>query len=502
MRTVCGLLFLSLLVVFSGCGEDESCPTTPQPPVEILSLVATPDSVAVGGTVTLRVTAQGEDLTYEWTAPQGTFLDAEGDSAVWKAPDEPATVRITAVVSNPEGTAARSVVIGVEQYVPSVVPYYLGVATCGECHADEDPYVQWQGTAHAEAWASLQESPYAQEFCYACHTVGYGDTDENGQALDNGGYDETPISKLENVQCESCHGPLGDPEGLSGLVNHDYLRTGPDLLGVGTEEEPEGCGTCHRDEHHPYMEDWLTSGHAKSADQDFVITNPNCTKCHTAQGFLDAFVSGGTSGTYGDETLPVTCVVCHDPHDPTHEGQLRADGADIVCGWCHTSGDVLPPDTPHHPQVDVLKGEGAVEYEGATYENTPHWDVTPNTCATCHIYTKPYGGPDDPAFTGHDYMPRPENCVACHPSAEGASSLDDLDFLTQARQELQNLLDTLAAELEAATPEDSLTEAFQNAEFNYKFVTADASGGAHNFLYVKSVIEASIADFEPSGGGR
>ncbi|MBU1700614.1 MAG: cytochrome c family protein, partial [Candidatus Eisenbacteria bacterium] len=256
-----GLLSLLLLL---GCGDDNECPAIPDPAVKITYMAYYPDSVSVGGLVDLAVEATGNDLTYEWTATSGSFLDDEGDYATWKAPDEPTTARITAVVSSPDGTAARSVIVAVAMYIPEARPYYLSAATCAECHFDDPEYRQWLGSGHAKAWADLGSSAPLQFECYGCHTVGYNDADANGAYLNNGGYDETAVERLTNVQCESCHGPLGGPSDFSGIVDHDSQRLGSELMGMGTAENPTGCGVCHSGYHRDYAAEWRATGHARS----------------------------------------------------------------------------------------------------------------------------------------------------------------------------------------------------------------------------------------------
>jgi predicted CXXCH cytochrome family protein len=501
-----------VLVAFAfGCEDDDDNSMEPEPSVRILDLYAFRDSITIGGSVTIVVEAEGENRTTEWTANMGSFTDDEGDTAVWKAPDEPALVRITAIVSNPDETDARSVIVKVGPYDPRAKPFYLGASTCGECHGSDPEFTLWTGTDHASSFESVVSSGLEEPLCYLCHTVGFADLDSLDRPVDNGGYDETPLHKLEGVQCESCHGPLGDSSGSTGIVSAAHtmgedpaLRQGRDLYGVGTLSEPEGCGRCHVEGslvggHQDYAGEWLDSGHSVSNSYAGVADDPSCTPCHTAQGYLDAFVRMTGASTYGDETMPVNCIVCHDPHDPTYDGQLRAASADAICADCHTSGDVLPSGELHHPELDILLGRGAVEYDGVAYESTGHAEVTPTRCASCHILTRPFSTPTEPAVTGHDMVPQPKNCVSCHPGATGIGSVGDLPDLVDARAVLNSLLDQLLGELEAATAEDSLTQAFQDAESNYQLALSDASRGAHNYLYVKSVLEASIEDFEPGG---
>jgi hypothetical protein len=56
---------------------------------QILTLTAVPNSVALGGTVALTVVAVDSDsdtLTYQWTAPAGTFTTASSQMTNWVAP--------------------------------------------------------------------------------------------------------------------------------------------------------------------------------------------------------------------------------------------------------------------------------------------------------------------------------------------------------------------------------------------------------------------------------
>lgn len=74
---------------------------------------------------------------------------------------------------------------------------YIGVERCTECH--DDARKVWDKTAHATAYPTLQKD--FKEFnldCVSCHVTGYGKP---------GGSTVTFNEKLQNVQCEECHGP-------------------------------------------------------------------------------------------------------------------------------------------------------------------------------------------------------------------------------------------------------------------------------------------------------
>ncbi len=72
---------------------------------------------------------------------------------------------------------------------------YLTQETCGVCHEDQHKF--WQGTKHATAFASLEETgDQWRQDCIGCHVLGYGQTF----------YKPADAEPYKNVQCESCHG--------------------------------------------------------------------------------------------------------------------------------------------------------------------------------------------------------------------------------------------------------------------------------------------------------
>ncbi|MBN2108414.1 MAG: redoxin domain-containing protein, partial [Deltaproteobacteria bacterium] len=84
---------------------------------------------------------------------------------------------------------------------PLLVPRgYSGHERCQICH--EKQHIQWSLTMHANAIASVRRKGREDDpSCVSCHVTGWGQ---------QGGYrieDKATSRHLENVQCETCHGP-------------------------------------------------------------------------------------------------------------------------------------------------------------------------------------------------------------------------------------------------------------------------------------------------------
>jgi len=497
-RTARGVLLaavLCLALVPLGCDEDdETCAVCPTSSVELTSIFAEFDSVAIGTVVRFWALPELGDQTYYWGASGGRFLETDEYFARWKAPDTPMIVKITATASNDEESAALSVPIAVATYLPGHEPTYTGAGYCGvECHqvaGHGANYDTWRTTAHAGAFAGLEEAPAATPDCAACHAVGYGDTNAAGWARHNGGFDEIPIARLEGVQCESCHGPLADRYGEI-YATHGDLALGDSLYALGAAEAPLGCARCHGEidtEVHPngkhHVAEWNAGPHA-AISTGVDPQDPECAQCHTARGFLARLA--GTAYTPGTTPQPLTCVACHDPHGSPHVADLRAGFEQDVCSRCHTDAAQAALATPHAPQAQMLAGNGGHEYTGYTYGSSPHVNISARGCATCHYPTADGG-------ESHTFAADTKSCQRCHPQASGASF-----EWAGLRAGITNLLNDLEQELSAASSADSLTDAFRRAEFNYRFVLGDGSVGAHNHAYAKSLLEATLENVGPYG---
>jgi len=374
--------------------------------------------------------------------------------------------------------------------------------TCGNCHVAKQ--TEWRATRHASAWDDLQASGNAQPFCNTCHTV-----TEYGNAVDSAaGFNRVADTAYQDVQCESCHGPglnhVTLPEGTQPLAS---IAIDP-LLGAGTN----GCGECHSSADYPFVEEWAGSRHGfGGATYDSALGGSRyynrdpCKNCHEGRealrinfGGLDPRVSGqagGPLGTYLEAGIPdaaqptAACAVCHDPHDATHEAQLRAPlgepTEEQVCVHCHRR-EGEPEEGfatrrgPHAAQGLIVIAEEA----GWHPPNWPyvgpvrgsHATANPRLCASCHILA--YEGTDAQGnrvvSSGHTFKAIPcisqttglpsgatdcelterrfEGCTAsgCHGNVEAART---------AFQVVRQRMDVLTDALWTDTDGDSVMEA-------------------------------------------
>ncbi len=303
--------------------------------------------------------------------------------------------------------------------------------TCGNCHVDHEN--KWATTAHSDAYASLVNSGGAQDFCYRCHTVS-----ENGnQVSAPAGYSVVQDTAYHDVQCESCHGPGLEHIETPDASDHPLARlrvlaadvaTGD--INTDTATVSGSCAECHSGSHHPFVDEWRTSGHARALREEGIFIadeGANCATCHEGRAALRAW---GVSSNYferdtaaADAHLGVTCAVCHDPHNGQYEGQLRFSITDgtfegNLCMKCHTRRYEPAGSSargPHAPQGAVLTGTAGYWPPGydTTAQAATHGSTTanPRLCAGCHVNNFEVEDRLNPGNTisskGHSFRPLP-----------------------------------------------------------------------------------------------
>lgn len=116
---------------------------------------------------------------------------------------------------------------------------YIGAAQCQNCHRDATEH--WETTAHASAWSTLEERDKTFDAaCVGCHVTGWQEP---------GGSTLSHHEGLENVQCESCHGPGS----LHAAAPSEEARRSS----IRREVPTSVCIDCHNAEHSPSFDDAL-----------------------------------------------------------------------------------------------------------------------------------------------------------------------------------------------------------------------------------------------------
>jgi Cytochrome c554 and c-prime len=131
-------------------------------------------------------------------------------------------------------------------------PSFVGMAKCAPCHKAAVAF--WGSTVHAHAWQTLVDVGKQADYkCVGCHVTGYGQV--GGSSLGH-------TRRLENVQCETCHGPGSLHVEAKGLEDPPSVH----------RQTPETtCTGCHNERHsdtfqvQAYLRDVLGAGHGAAA---------------------------------------------------------------------------------------------------------------------------------------------------------------------------------------------------------------------------------------------
>jgi hypothetical protein len=463
---------------------------------------------------------------------------------------------------------------------------YMGAETCALCHSGgilaPDKYHPWTETVHASYFTKAIDGLKGDNYSKSSlpfHTLGY---DTNANAA-NDGFDDVAaavgwlfpsnlmtgnwavmqsnfpsLTKLANIQCESCHGPGSEHAMALGNTNvSNWPR-------IGINYSAGNCAQCHDNlPEQIKVTEWNNSRHARATRSPSGAGRQNCVRCHTAQGFKEFIEHAGSPAFYVTNTTyeAITCAACHDPHDASNPHQLRAAnsytlpegttvtnvGLGALCMECHHSRNgeananianyVLGLPTwaggssfgPHNSTAgDMVEGVNGVTY-GKTIPSGSHSTVIPNVCVGCHMQPV---ATTDPAFGqagGHTYsmtykvtsggvtntLDKVDVCVKCHGPIEGFNfarkDYDGDGAIEGVQTEVQRLMDKLSRLLPNSTYRadgkyvaDGLVKSpsvktnwptkFLQAAWNWQFVNVEGSKGVHNAPYAVGILKASIAD--------
>jgi hypothetical protein len=189
----------------------------------------------------------------------------------------------------------------------------------------------------------------------------------------------------------------------------------------------------------------------------------------------------------------------------------RAPEPQIQDGYAHFG--------PHaNPQADMIKGASAYHAVAAPdfVWATPSHLLVQNSCKTCHLPTVEFTSDEEPAETGHRFLPTVAACKNCHgviSSFRDIPALEDFDgngLVEGVQDEVEGLLenlyivlvDSFAARGVVIDDVDELLDSLgsvtgssfkmREAGYNYAFVHDDKSLGIHNPDYAVQLLQQSI----------
>jgi Cytochrome c554 and c-prime len=172
---------------------------------------------------------------------------------------------------------------------------YVGAESCKKCHFKQ--HSSWKKTKMAKAFDTLKPGNAAEakkKFnldekkdyttdakCVECHTTGYGKPGGYPKIEEGKKFSEEEAKRataMENVQCESCHGP-GSLTNAFKKDNEAYKKEELTKRGMINADEAN-CKTCHNDKSPTITKDYKFDYAASTKDPEKVHTHVPLTQKH------------------------------------------------------------------------------------------------------------------------------------------------------------------------------------------------------------------------------
>ncbi len=268
-------------------------------------------------------------------------------------------------------------------------------------------------------------SPKGADSCLACH--GKGTEHDATGIFDNiHGRRDLTNGPFAGLQCEACHGPLGDHmrtprAGKSREPMLSFSAQSP----LSSEQKDSVCLSCHQDQQrmdwhhsdHQQAEVGCTSCHQVHLSQDRMLSETAqtqaCSQCHLSvrQAFHQLNAHPVNSGQ-------MQCTDCHNPHASLATAKdtdgLQGQG----CVDCH--GDKRGPFLWEHAPVS----------EDCSNCHTPHGGINakllkerlPQLCLNCHQpQDHPIGSGQQHPLSGNSLFLQGQSCLNCHGQIHGSN---------------------------------------------------------------------------------
>jgi hypothetical protein len=245
-------------------------------------------------------------------------------------------------------------------FYESMVSYYPrenGLATTpGDQHITPHSVYEAMGRM-TSTWETLQ--------CFSCHATKA--TDGPKLTLD---------TLRPGVECERCH--LGAIQHMADAAHDNFATIPPKLKPMDAAQAANFCGQCHRTWDTVVRNNW--KGEVDVRFQPYRLEN---SKCFTAND------------------RRISCLACHDPHQPLNHNQAYYDAK---CQACHAAAKTSAAQSSATPaSLAATAASTATAASSPTAAaSTPikSCPVSKEKCTTCHMpKTELPGG--HVAFTDH-----------------------------------------------------------------------------------------------------
>uniref|UniRef100_UPI0040476988 DmsE family decaheme c-type cytochrome n=1 Tax=Shewanella baltica TaxID=62322 RepID=UPI0040476988 len=225
-------------------------------------------------------------------------------------------------------------------------------------------------------------------------------------------------SPMADLQCEACHGPLGNHN----KGGKEPMITFGENSPVPAQKQNSVCMSCHNDSqriawkgnHHDNADVACASCHQVHTAKDPISDKANevaiCTQCHTQQK-----ADMQKRSAHPLQWQQMVCSDCHNPHGSLNDSSLKQMSVNENCYSCHAEKRG-PKLWEHAPVTDNC----------ANCHN-PHGSVNeamliskpPQLCQQCHASdghsSNAYFGNQTNAFTSGN------SCMNCHGQVHGSN---------------------------------------------------------------------------------